>query len=65
MSTQSTFNEFRPTQGNQDVIENIRHRVARCRRLAAQIADQQAIDVLLAMALEGEEDMRRLEERDG
>ena len=64
MSTQSNSNEFRPTQSNQDVIENIRHRVARCRRLAAQITDQRAIDALLAMAVEGEEDIRRLEERD-
>ena len=64
MSTQPNH-AFEPAQGNEDVIESIRDRVRRCRRLAAQLTDQRAIEALLGMALEGEEDIRRLEERHG
>ncbi|MBW0006808.1 MAG: hypothetical protein JO335_03745 [Sphingomonas sp.] len=63
MATQPEPSAFEPEQGNEDVIENIRNRVARCRRLAAQLTDQPAIEALLGMALEGEEDIRRLEDR--
>lgn len=48
---------------NQDVIDHIRERVDRCRRLATEITDKRAIEVLLQMAREGEEDIQRLGER--
>ncbi len=50
---------------NEDIIDNIRSRVERCRRLAAMITDKQAIDILLEMAKEGERDIERLEAREG
>lgn len=49
---------------NEDVIENIRSRVERCKRLASMITDKQAIEILLQMAREGERDIERLEARE-
>jgi len=46
---------------NEDVIRGIRDRMARCRRLAAQINDDYARRELLKMAEEGEEAVRRLQ----
>lgn len=46
-----------------DVIANIRARVAQCRRLAEMITDEQAAAILRQMAEEGERDIRRLEGR--
>lgn len=48
---------------NEDVVQNIRSRVERCRRLAAMITDKRAIEVLLQMAQEGDADIARLEAR--
>ena len=45
---------------DQDVIANIRSRVARCRRLAASTTDRQVAAVLLQMAEEGDADLERL-----
>ena len=45
---------------NEDVVENIRSRIERCRRLAAMITDRQAAEILLQMAEEGEKDIERL-----
>lgn len=50
---------------NEDVIQNIRSRVERCKRLASMITDKRAIDVLLQMAKEGEADIERLQRRAG
>lgn len=50
---------------NEDVIEHIRSRVERCRRLAAMITDKRAVDVLLQMAQEGDADIARLQARGG
>lgn len=50
---------------NEDVIENIRSRMERCRRLASMITDKKAIDVLEQMAREAEADIARLQERTG
>jgi hypothetical protein len=50
---------------NEDVIENIRGRMERCRRLASMITDKKAIEVLEQMAREAEADIARLEERSG
>ena len=50
---------------NEDVIENIRSRMERCRRLASMITDKKAIEVLEQMAREAEADIARLEERSG
>jgi len=48
-----------------DVIANIRTRVAQCRRLAAMTTDEKTEAILLQMAAEGELDVARLEaERD-
>jgi hypothetical protein len=44
------------------LIENIRGRVAQCRRLAASINDADARQTLLQMAEEGETDLRKLED---
>lgn len=46
---------------DEDVIEHIRSRVERCRRLAALITDKQAIEILMQLANEGEADLRQLE----
>jgi hypothetical protein len=43
------------------VIQNIRSRVERCRRLAGLITDKRAIEVLLQIAREGEQDIDRLQ----
>jgi hypothetical protein len=49
-----------------EVIQNMRGRIAQCRRLAEAILDDRAKDALLTMASEIESDMLRLEaERDG
>jgi predicted nucleic acid-binding Zn-ribbon protein len=48
---------------NEDVIENIRGRMERCRRLASMITDRRAIEVLEQMAREAEADIARLEQR--
>jgi predicted nucleic acid-binding Zn-ribbon protein len=50
---------------NEDVIENIRGRMERCRRLASMITDKKAIEVLEQMAREAEADIASLEERSG
>jgi hypothetical protein len=44
-----------------DLISNMRERVARCRRLAEMIHDPGAIAILKQMAEEGEADIKRLE----
>jgi hypothetical protein len=44
-----------------DVLENMRGRAARCRRLARSILDKEAADVLNALAEEIEADISRLE----
>ena len=49
---------------NEDVVQNIRSRIERCRRLAAMITDKRAIEILLQMAKEGEKDIKRLAARD-
>jgi hypothetical protein len=48
-----------------DVIANIRARVAQCRRLADMITDDQTAAILRQMADDGERDLRRLQARDG
>jgi hypothetical protein len=45
-----------------DLIDNMRARVAQCRRLASQIGSEEARRVLLEMAEAGEADIRKLEE---
>jgi hypothetical protein len=50
---------------NEDVIENIRSRLERLRRLSTMITDRKAIDVLQQMAVEAEEDIKRLQARSG
>ena len=50
---------------NEDVVENIRSRLERFRRLSTMITDKQAIEVLQEMALEAEEDIKRLQARSG
>ena len=50
---------------NVDVVENIRSRLERIRRLSTMITDKQAIEVLQEMALEAEEDIKRLQARSG
>lgn len=47
-----------------EVIANIRARIAQCRRLADMITDEQAAAILRQMA-DGEIDLRRLEGRAG
>ena len=47
-----------------DVIANIRARIAQCRRLAELITDDQAAAILRQMAEDGEADVRRLERGD-
>jgi hypothetical protein len=44
-----------------DVIANIRARIAQCRRLADLITDERTAAILRQMAEEGEADVRRLE----
>jgi hypothetical protein len=44
-----------------DVIANIRARVAQCRRLAAMTTDKKTEAILLQMAAEGEIDVAGLE----
>jgi hypothetical protein len=48
---------------NEDVVENMRSRLERFRRLSTMITDRKAIEVLQQMALEAEEDIKRLEAR--
>ena len=50
---------------NEDVVENIRSRLERFRRLSTMITDKQALEVLQEMALEAEEDIKRLQARSG
>lgn len=50
---------------NEDVIENMQARLERFRRLAKMITDKQAIEVLEQMAVEAEEDIKRLQARTG
>jgi len=50
---------------NEDVVENIRSRLERLRRLSTMITDKRAIEVLQQMALEAEQDIERLEQRSG
>jgi hypothetical protein len=47
---------------NDDLINGIRDRMERCRRLAAQMTDDHARTELLKLAEEGEAEIRRLEE---
>ena len=44
-----------------DVIANIRARIAQCRRLAEMITDEQAAAILRQMADDGESDLKRLQ----
>ena len=44
-----------------DLIQNMRDRIAKCRRLAATVMDERANKALLEMAAEIEHDMMRLE----
>jgi hypothetical protein len=46
---------------NEDVIRGIRARVEQCRRLAGMINHPEARQTLLQMAMDGEEDIKRLE----
>ena len=48
---------------NEDVVENMRSRLERFRRLSTMITDRKTIEVLQQMALEAEEDIKRLEAR--
>ena len=48
---------------NEDVIENMRSRLTRFRRLASMITDKRALEVLEQMVREAEADIKRLEER--
>ena len=50
---------------NEDVIANMRSRLERFRRLSTMITDRKAIEVLQQMALEAEEDIKRLQARSG
>ena len=50
---------------NEDVIENIRSRVERFKKLASFITDPRALEVLEEMSREAEADIKRLEERSG
>ena len=47
----------------QDVIENMRARVAHCRRLATMSHNPEIVRVLTDMADQGEVDIRKLEEQ--
>ena len=47
-----------------DLVQNIRKRVAQCRRLADSIHDREARHILLQMAADGEADIRKLETRE-
>ena len=47
--------------GRDELIENIRARVARARRLASYTNDPRTNEALLRMAEEGEADLRQLE----
>ena len=44
-----------------DIVANMRARVAKCRSLAASTTDQRTAAILRQMADEGEADIRRLE----
>ena len=46
----------------EDLIENMRERVAKCRRLADLIGSEEARKTLLEMAESGDADIRKLEE---
>ena len=48
---------------NEDVVENMRSRIERFKRLSSMITDKRAIEVLEQMVKEAEEDIRRLEQR--
>jgi hypothetical protein len=48
---------------NEDVIENMRSRVERFKKLASFITDKRALDVLEEMVGEAEADIKRLEQR--
>ena len=48
---------------NEDVVQNMRSRLERLRRLALMITDKKAIEVLEQMAIEAEGDIRRLQSR--
>ena len=48
---------------NEDVVQNMRWRLERLRRLASMITDKKAIEVLEQMAIEAEGDIRRLQSR--
>lgn len=50
---------------NEDVVQNMRSRLEKLRRLASMITDKKAIEVLEQMALEAEGDIRRLQARSG
>lgn len=50
---------------NEEVIENIRSRAERCKRLASMITDKRAIEVLREMAREAEADIERLKQGAG
>jgi len=45
---------------SEDVVENMRGRAAKCRRLAAAVTDDQTVQALLAMAAEIDADIARL-----
>jgi len=45
-----------------EVISNIRSRMARCRQLAKMTTDERARTILRQMADEGEADIRKLQE---
>jgi DNA-binding TFAR19-related protein (PDSD5 family) len=48
-----------------DLVENIRKRVAQCRRVADSINDSEVRTILLQMAADGEADIRKLQAEDG
>ena len=50
---------------NEDVIANMRSRLERFRRLSTMITDRKAIEVLQQMAVEAEDDIKRLQARSG
>lgn len=48
---------------NEDIIGNMKARIAQCRRLAGHINDPRTTAALLKMAEEGERDLSRLVEQ--
>lgn len=60
-SGNSTVTSFASPRMEPQTIENIKRRVAQCRRLAAFTTDQKVAGTLLQMAEEAEADLKQME----